>query len=517
MRLTKPYSKKELAKQLSHPKLTSVSTVEEKNVFAYLSEFLGPEGLKAKTIVIEDNYISKDYLIDYAFYYSFCFDEYGKKCKRLHFFSSQFSDGAFESVIVKKPSENDDFWNKYLGFIVVKPIPHTMIGMTLLKHYPEVQGRYFWGKRTFSVHVFGNEIKLDSLAFQEQDSVVAACASTAVWSMLSKAAMIYNTPLKSPSEITKYAGAISSDGGRLFPNKNGLDIVQLCQAIYELGFVTELGQPDIIKSTKKLNDEQMFFSHTYLKKLLNAYSEIGIPLILIINVPDVYNVYDLHAITISGYKKMPHKDIRKKGTLTWSAEFIEKFYAHDDQWGPFSRVEFKNKHDLISPWTKVNPKKLPSLAYQLIIPLYHKIRISYDEIEFLTLAFDAILYEVIGDFLKFNFIWDIKLQLSEKFKENIKDSPLSDSYKLKELTRNYPKYIWVASCYIGELKIFDFVFDATDISNAMIGFTIVKYVSEEINDYILEYIKLNPESIEEYFDNHQYHLYYEFMLGEFKV
>lgn len=52
---------------------TTSDEVKEKKHFAYFSEYLGmEEGVKAKTIVIEHEYISKDYLVDYAAYYASC-------------------------------------------------------------------------------------------------------------------------------------------------------------------------------------------------------------------------------------------------------------------------------------------------------------------------------------------------------------------------------------------------------------------------------------------------------------
>jgi hypothetical protein len=101
------------------------------------------------------------------------------------------------------------------------------------------------GVRNYTIHLFGNVLTIESLAFQEQDTVLAACATTAIWTMLNKASVDFHTILKSPSQITKDADNLSFDGSRLFPNK-GLNLLQICQAIYNSGLESEIKQPDII-------------------------------------------------------------------------------------------------------------------------------------------------------------------------------------------------------------------------------------------------------------------------------
>jgi hypothetical protein len=139
------YSADNLAIALSN-NYTSPSAVLNKDHFIYFSDYLGVDGLFAKTIIIESDYISKDYLHDYATYYAFCFENYPKFCKRVHFFSNEFTLDYFQSVLIDVDNANTDFWSSYLGFIVVKPIPTKNIGYTVLKMYDSTDDnpRYFW-------------------------------------------------------------------------------------------------------------------------------------------------------------------------------------------------------------------------------------------------------------------------------------------------------------------------------------------------------------------------------------
>jgi hypothetical protein len=54
-----PYSVENLAKALSN-EYTSVEVISSKNHFIYLKDYLGNSGIDASSIVIEENYVSKD-------------------------------------------------------------------------------------------------------------------------------------------------------------------------------------------------------------------------------------------------------------------------------------------------------------------------------------------------------------------------------------------------------------------------------------------------------------------------
>lgn len=473
-----PFTEDNLAASLSH-KHAEADIIKSKNHFRYLKGYLGIDGINAKTIVIEPRYISKDYLHDYASYYAYCFEEYSKFCKRLHFFDIELTKEQFEGVLLDE-NKDLDAWNHYLGFIVVKPIPVTVIGITVLKTYSGIQdfdSRNFWGTRKYKIHLFGNEVEITSLAFQEQDSVLAACATTAIWSMLNKASVDFHTILKSPSEITNDADTISPDGSRLFPNK-GLNLLQICQAIFNSGLVSEIKQPDYPLYNESGEEELRVVSHQYLKKIISAYSAIGIPIILIIRVPDG-GVHGYHAITVSGFKQKGPSKIVLQDEISWLSENIEKFYAHDDQWGPFTRIDFLPVDNGIeTQWTTVHKDKLPTFVTNVVVPLYPKIRISYEDIEVIVLGLDRILSLFFDSLINSDLVWEIKIDYSENFKRTIKTSALNAEEKLSINGRSLPKYLWIAACYIGEHKIFDFTFDATDVSNAMIGQDVLCYIKD---------------------------------------
>lgn len=507
------YSEENLSLALSN-KYTSPEVISKKNHFLYLKDYLSSPDMNAKTIVIEENYISKDFLHDYATYYALCFEEYPKFCKRVHFFSNEFTGEEFNSIILKKELDCKDFWQNYLGFVVVKPIPVTVIGYTVLKTYSNsvnFNDRNFWGVRQYKVHLFGNEIELTSLAFQEQDSVLSACATTAIWSMLNKASVDFHTIMKSPSQITKDADNTSPDGSRLFPNK-GLNLLQICQAILNSGLVSEIKQPDyeLVNSSGEVIAK--FVSNRYLKKILNAYSPIGIPIILIISVPNDFN-YGLHAITISGFKQKSPEVIPLGSEVSWLSDNIEKIYAHDDQWGPFARINFNDVASLVTPWTEFHATKNLTYATNIVVPVYPKIRISYEDIEYIVLGLDAILSLFFDSKIVADLVWDIKINYSEDVKSIVKNSSLDDNDKITYLTKSLPKYIWVASSYIGDNKVFDFTFDATDVSSGMIGKGFICYFPD-VKLLLSEFLTSNRDILQPLFNHSAKSIYYDFLIEQ---
>src|SRR5208337_4287027 len=96
------------------------------------------EEIGAKTILVEVDYVDRDYLEDVAGYYVLCFRDYPRKCRRLHFFSSRFKQKDFLDLLIgNRPGFAQELQKCYLGFIVVKPLPATFVGRTCRKTYDE--------------------------------------------------------------------------------------------------------------------------------------------------------------------------------------------------------------------------------------------------------------------------------------------------------------------------------------------------------------------------------------------
>jgi|ADurb_Oil_03_Slu_FD_contig_31_3324237_length_899_multi_3_in_0_out_0_1 hypothetical protein len=160
--------------------------LQESAVGTYLYGYLNY--LKAKSVLFEERYIDKDFLIDYSNYYARSFKDYSKFTNRLHFFSEPFSDEEIKNLIeTGNANTYEKLSESYLGFIVLKPIDDCngcrLIGRTILKTYPTLDGddsRFFITVKN-QVSLFGMPLEIESLPFQTQDGGAGACASTACW------------------------------------------------------------------------------------------------------------------------------------------------------------------------------------------------------------------------------------------------------------------------------------------------------------------------------------------------
>ena len=182
---TIPYSIAALKNILSEKSGALPSVIDNKLHTLYFENYF--DALKAKTILIEENYIDHDFLEDYAGYYVRCFHKYERTCTRLHFFDQLFTSRQLKYTILGKcrTLTSKILQKSYLGFVVVKKLPQTIIGRTCLKTYESDNGRrVFPIIRNYPVGLFGQHLDVKStLAFQEQDRAAAACATSALWTV----------------------------------------------------------------------------------------------------------------------------------------------------------------------------------------------------------------------------------------------------------------------------------------------------------------------------------------------
>ncbi|OJV55789.1 MAG: hypothetical protein BGO31_16980 [Bacteroidetes bacterium 43-16] len=468
--------------------------------------------LKADRFLIEPNYVDKDYLEDYANFYARCFQDYNRFCKRLHFFKGNNKRGekfSFSNRLLKKiwTEGLDDktlysLQDNYLGFIVLKPAKNGfMLGRTCIRHYEEDEerNRRYHAKRDYSVNLYGIELKVQSMAFQEQDETVAVCASIALWSAFNITGKRFQHRIPSPSEVTKLALSETSYM-RSFPSI-GLSQQQMGVA------VSKLGLNPLLVGLKQ---------HRNIKSHIYAYLKAGIPLICGLSLYNELekdgkvvideNSKSYHAVTINGFSfEGGEGELPMSDGLRLLTSRMTQFYVHDDQLCPFTKMEFDNSYCKIGESTgqKVSttwhaPKPTAKKKYKehkvaiiegLIIPLYHKIRISYhdilDEVQGFSSKLDLLMKELStltgSDFQYFE--WEIFLTEVGDFKKDILSQPdVIDREKI--LKKGYAKYLWRARAItIGWLDTdsrnrkteLELIFDATDSKKKGISKEIIYY------------------------------------------
>lgn len=325
-------------------------------IYNYLKSFMPKprEGrMTVGSILLEHHYIDRDFLEDYSRFYLGRFGNDGYKCARLHFFNCELthkqldallagdSNVVFEAETTAKLTL-EKLQEHYLGFMVIKPLTRAFVGKTCLR----VSGDRGVGKKKidkrYDVNLFGLRLTIDSIAFQEQDKVVAACATTAIWTALHCIPSKSVKDIKSCSEITTAALNYIDGSSNGFPNKE-LSNKQIQRTLDVEGL--RYHNSNLEKSTKE-----------FFREYLVAYIDSDLPLIL------TGTVYDLksdesdefvkagHAITVLGY------DFRD------GANWV---YVHDDRLGPYARAEIVILDSLLKDQTPKEAKGRWGLALSI--------------------------------------------------------------------------------------------------------------------------------------------------------
>lgn len=475
-----PFTKNNFAESLAN-KYTSAGFIKGKTNFIYVYKYLRYK-LKVKTFLTEQKYVSRDFLDSYKGYFVQSFEQYPKYCKRLHFFSLECTGACILNELENPESDLiDNLIHNYQGFIVARPIPSSIFGLTVLKSINPDLGDLF-GVRTYKTFLLGREKEIVTLAYQEQDKMTSACATASIWYVLNKLANHPRYYLKSPIEITKIAGINANNGVRLFPNK-GLAPYQMRIVIQKshLEFKVSSCTHENIKSSDITN-------------IIYSYSHLGLPILLVTELSYKGKDKEYHSVAIVGTKKFkyvtnkqPSNEIYLKG------DNATVFYAHDDQYGPFVEYEISggsSGREINCPWSNQTIKKEGEIikrtveAQHIIVPLYSKIRVDYLAINGIITPLDKIFRVFFNKHKNLSkkrcsISWDIKLLMSQDYRANIrKDTKVPNPIRKNILSRLFPKYIWTATLHYGDTLIFDFIFDATSLNNSCFLEDIIEYHHE---------------------------------------
>lgn len=484
------YSIANLDRLLAEKSTAPVEVVHEKLHSLYFENYF--EALGAQCIIVENEYIDRDFLEDFAGYYVRCFPDYKRKCTRLHFFKRGFSVADVDQLLGMQASSSQiqALQNDYLGFMVVKPLPQTIVGRTCLATYPEDSRRFYPISRRYEANLFGIPLEVKTIAFQEQDSVAAACATSALWSVFQGTGILFHHPIPSPVEITRAANAILPMESRSLPSK-GLTATQMAHAIRSVGL-----EPFLIAARNEY----------ILKSVAYAYLRGGVPLLLGFDLFDVTNpahaLRGKHAVAITGFS-LANPDPSPRGLwqevsplyagFLLRASQIDKLYAHDDQVGPFARMAFDGQKvsapmngghvslaSVSTSWGIRQSRKVRACPELLLIPLYHKIRIPFEHVLDLVTRFDGLVETLRQSGLGFPLparpLWDIYLTTVNVLKSELAESPSLRSELRRELRISaLPRFVWRASAFSEGRLVLDLIFDATDIEQGQFFLRAVEY------------------------------------------
>ena len=267
----------------------------------------------AKSYVLEDPYIDRDYSADYAQFYARTFRTHDRYCKRIHFFSEDISPLLPRPLSTTQLERFAEFAEKtYCGFCVVRPLLTAPIGRTVLRARV---GNGFNMEATVTcradvhAHLLGTRLQVTGTSFLQQDTRVGACAQVAIWAGMRHMHARHGYNWVSVAEITDFARPPSVTEAVSLPNASDrLSSDAMVRAIAEAGY-----QPLVLARPEIAN-------------AILPYVESGIPVILGLNIGGTLG----HAVTVVG------RVFAKQHTPTNRAiDYVPAFIVHDDQSGPY--------------------------------------------------------------------------------------------------------------------------------------------------------------------------------------
>lgn len=285
------------------------------DVLRVASPHLDPEGLdrlkralgqSAKSVVIERQYIDKDYRDTFANFHAKKFSTPDSRCVRLHFFNEPVNHEMIRNAVqVDTP---------YLGYSVIRSTRPNCIGRTLVKPKACRLTKGYVTLCEEKVSIQGTPLKVKGFPFISQDAEVTTCAQSALWMLLryfSNRYQIY--PETYPYRITALTRDYSV--GRLFPT-SGLYVWQMAEALRQMGFAP-------VMYGRRQNTQQ--FEH-----LMYTYVESGLP---------VLAAFQDHVVVLFGhvsdYSAGANAVAGVGAPFLMSSSFNKAFVAHDDNGTPY--------------------------------------------------------------------------------------------------------------------------------------------------------------------------------------
>jgi hypothetical protein len=293
--------------------------------------------LRAQSLVEEPHYFDRDYLAEFAAFYSTSSKGYRNVCRRLHLFEQPLAElrKTLGAALGGDTDALDALNRGYLGFIVLRPLEMTPLGRTVLRLYPERRPdfpRETRPARVYRANLLGLPLEVEGLAWQQQDRGVGACATVALWTRFHSSALDEHHAVPTTVEVTRAAHSRWPLSRRVFPS-DGLNVHQLCDAIKAQGLLPAVLDGD--KTVRIASGVLQTFGRARFAASCAALVRSGYPVLVAGRV--LQNLAgEGHAITIVGFRPAPSPSA-SSGTSVEEDGSIEHLYVHDDNLGPSVR------------------------------------------------------------------------------------------------------------------------------------------------------------------------------------
>ena len=283
-----------------------------------------------KGVLIEENYIDKDYRSTYYNFYAKKGQRYRADCVRLHFFDQSVT---FNDKTLALSCSDNQLTDHYFGFMVLRPTGIKTIGRTVLSPDIRSGAARFIIAAHHKVHVLGYTLKVQGFPSMDQHVDISVCAHAACWSILRHYSESYSIyPEFLTYDITTMAHEF--DPGGLIPSK-GLQMSHAERVFQEAGTF-----PIHIARAKSGTADLSFY------RQLSAYVESKFPLFAAMHsrghavavvgcewrtplntaIPGMRYAWDeIQSLAVVDDNYLPYLSIPVKGGPPYSAEDFDAF------------------------------------------------------------------------------------------------------------------------------------------------------------------------------------------------
>lgn len=270
-----------------------------------------------KAVLIERNYIDKDYRSTYYNFYVKKGQHYRPDCLRLHFFDETVS---FDGKGFKLSWPGEELNHHYFGYMVLRPTGIATIGRSIVS--PDVRSGARGSLITtgHKVHLLGYTLSVEGFPSMDQHIDISVCAHAACWSILrhySERYSIYREYLT--HDITLMAQQFNPGG--IVPSK-GLEVSHAERVFQEAGTF-----PIHVARGKDGTDDHSFY------RQLSAYVESGFPLFAAMHKRN-------HAIAVAGYE-WREPVIGAVGGMRYAWDEVKSLVVVDDNHLPYQPIPVK--------------------------------------------------------------------------------------------------------------------------------------------------------------------------------
>jgi hypothetical protein len=277
-----------------------------------------------RSLVVEQRYLDPDWRSEHAAFHGRLFRRHPSVTHRWHLFTTDVDPADLTRL---DPAG-------YRGYAVMRPLPATPVGRTMITPPPGLQG----GVRceaTERLSLFGTPLEVRAMPFLSQDAEYLRCAHATLWMVLRHAHLAHGVPRRLSSAVHDAAlgGVIV---GRQVPSE-GLSVQQMMSGATTLGLSPGLVH---LPPTRAENDEAGMLT---LGGILCRYVNSQAPPIVISRA---------HAWVVVGYRRVSSQS--GSGVRLW---------RHDDARGPYLEVAdpFDEVDEAHRPWQAAILPLLPQV------------------------------------------------------------------------------------------------------------------------------------------------------------